>query len=329
MRFKACQRIRCQADFEALRSDGQFRRGCGFFVKIRDNASSGVSRFAVIVGRKVGKAHERNRIKRIFREIFREEQVRLGTAKDYLVVAQRGICPRFFNLKKSFLEACGVKESSFIEVAIDGTAASGKSSTALALAKRRRFLNVNTGDHYRTLACYCLEKGLSNATDPRVVELLDLIKLGTQFDGLSVHLTVDGVCIASEKLHGSIVNEKVASYAQVPKLREYLQNYQRQLVTFAREKGFAGIVMEGRDIGSIVLPGAEFKFYLTASPAIREARRVKEGVQDPLQHRDALDYRELAPSAITVDTARYSLSEVVSFIENEIDQKLAKTLTRD
>lgn len=111
MRFKACQHIRLQVDFEALRSKGAFHKGSGFFIKIRGNVQNKLPRFAVIVGKKIGKAHERNRIKRIFREIFRIEQLRLDTEKDYLVIAQKGIRPKFSDLRESFLEACGIKDA--------------------------------------------------------------------------------------------------------------------------------------------------------------------------------------------------------------------------
>jgi cytidylate kinase len=314
MQLKKCQRIRLQRDFDRFNGGSVFKSAKGFFCKIKENLENTLPRFAVIVGKKIGKAHERNAIKRLFREIFRREQGRLSQQCDYLIVARREIIPKFYYLKEKFLNMCALDPKIFLSIAIDGTAASGKSSTARVLAEKYHLLNVNTGDHYRTLTFFLLQRGVENFRGSAIVPLLQNFSLGTQFDGLQVHLTVNGIRPRNEELRSEIVNKNVAFFAQIPQIRQKLRTYQQNLVQLARKFSFAGIVVEGRDIGTHVLPQADVKIFLTADSEIRENRRRDEGGKDAIGQRDALD-SPCGDSAVTIDTTHRSLEEVVVAIE--------------
>ncbi|MDR2812764.1 MAG: ribonuclease P protein component [Puniceicoccales bacterium] len=322
MRFRKCQRIKRQADFERFRTEGVLRKGGGFFVKMKKTPANLLPRFAVIVGKKIGEAYERNRIKRIFREIFRQEQSRLDREKDYLVIAQKGILPKFWPLKEEFLRLCAAFPKSFLSIAIDGTAASGKSSTAYALARKYRLLNVNTGNHYRTLTFYFLRKNISMATDMRIGEELKQLVLASQLDGISEHLSVNGEIPLRMALHSEMLNYRVASFAQIPELRDKLKIYQQHLVEWAKKMNFAGIVMEGRDISTTIMPQADVKIFLTADSRVRTHRRASDGEKDAVEQRDSMDHCHRDSNAITIDTSKNNLEQVVAIIEKYIPPKL-------
>jgi cytidylate kinase len=323
MRFQKCQHIEKQADFERFRTEGIFRNGDGLLVKIKKNPANRLPRFAVIVGKKVGKAHERNRIKRIFREIFRQEQSRLNPENDYLVIARKGILPKFWPLREQFLRMCANSSKSFLSIAIDGTAASGKSSTAYALAKKYRLLNVNTGDHYRTLTLCLLQKNIPMAADPRITEELTRFALAIQLDGITEHLSVNGKIPRPTELRSETLNRQVAHFARIPELRQKLKIYQQTLIDFAKKMNFAGIVMEGRDIATVAMPQANIKIFLTADSHIRIHRRASDGEKDAVEQRDAMDHCHCDPNAIAIDTSKNNLQQVIEIIEKYIPKNIS------
>jgi len=117
----------------------------------------------------------------------------------------------------------------------------------------------------------------------------------------------------------------VSHFAAMPKVRDILLLYQRSHAQTARENGFAGMIMEGRDIGTVVFPDADFKFFLSADSATREARRAREGVQDSIAKRDKMDAgRKVAPlacadDAVRIDSSNLSLEEVIDKISAIIE----------
>jgi cytidylate kinase/ribonuclease P protein component len=317
MQLRKCQRIKLQKDFSRFREEGIFKNSKGFFCKIVKKSQNILPRFAVIVGKKIGKAHERNAIKRLFREIFRQEQGRLEQKCDYLIVARRGIISDFYHLKEKFLNICAVDPKAFLSVAIDGPAASGKSSVARILGEKYRFLSVGTGDHYRILTFFLLKNGIENTHQEAIAQAIQAFSFGTQLDGSRAHLTVNGICPKSSELRSEIVNKNVAIFAQIPQIRQKLRIYQQNLVHLARKFSFAGIVMEGRDIGTHILPQADIKIFLTAAAEIRENRRQMEGGKDAIGQRDALDGSSENDATI-IDTTHRSLENVVEVIEKLI-----------
>lgn len=208
----------------------------------------------------------------------------------------------------------------FLTIAIDGGAASGKSSTSQLLAARLGLLYVNTGAHYRTITNYCLNNGLTSDRPQDLEAPLAALQIGTRIDSETAVLLLDERSFDSEDLTKSEVTRSVSQFSALPLVRRILLDYQRALPEAARKSGFKGIVMEGRDIGSVVLPDARFKFFLEASPRTRTQRRIKEGIADSVIDRDTTDsIRAIAPlvcppDAIRIDNSKIPLEEVVEWI---------------
>ena len=206
-------------------------------------------------------------------------------------------------------------------IAIDGGAASGKSSTSRELARRLNLLHVDTGSHYRAVAWACLKAGIEPVDGPR----LEAFLAGLELD--SVVRDHESLIAFSGKpppgpgaLRSDPVNATVSPVAAIPRVRETVKAYQRAQVQLAREEGFRGIVMDGRDIGTVILPHADLKVFLTADEATRQRRRQLEGESDAISDRDRRDSSrpnaplKAAADAVIIDNSRLSLREVVAEI---------------
>jgi cytidylate kinase len=221
-----------------------------------------------------------------------------------------------------------MKKPPFLIVAIDGGAASGKSSTSHALSSRFNFLHADTGSYYRALTAELLHRGVK-ATDAASVraELADL-KFDTQVVGRNARLKIHGDKVSDADIRSEAVNQAVSHFAALPDLRAALLPYQRGLGELARARGFAGLVMEGRDIGTVIFPNADFCFFLHADPNERVHRREREGQADAVEERDRLDSsRETAPltcpaGAVAIDSTHLPLNEVVERIARLITARL-------
>lgn len=214
----------------------------------------------------------------------------------------------------------------FKVIAMDGGAAVGKSSTSKGLAERLSLMHVDTGAHYRTLTYALLTAG-ADADQPEVIpKILETLNLSTQIDGRSARLGINNVVPADADLRSPEVNAEVSKFAAIPETRQKLFDYQRSLADLAREHNYAGLIMEGRDIGSVIFPHAEYRFFLHADEATRAARRAKEGQTDSIAARDKMDKnRKTAPlvcpeGAIQIDTAPYALEEVIEQIAHLINK---------
>lgn len=211
----------------------------------------------------------------------------------------------------------------FLIVAIDGGAASGKSSTARALSARFNFLHVDTGSFYRAITFKLLESGVDPADDAAVKAALGRLHLGTHVVGRSAKMEIGG-WTPGDEIRSAQVNDNVSRFAAIPAVRRFLLEYQRGQAEFARTQGFAGLVMEGRDIGSIIFPDADLRFFLEASPEARTGRRAAEGQVDQIHERDRMDReRKTAPlvcpeGAIAIDSTHLSLDQVVEAMAGAI-----------
>ncbi len=219
--------------------------------------------------------------------------------------------------------------SNFIIVAIDGGAASGKSSSSRTLSERFNFLHVDTGSFYRALTAELLLREVKASDLPAVQTALAAIALGTRVEGRSAQMEISGRVVPDAEIRTRHVNDHVSHFAAIPEVRTALLEYQRSQAAVARARGFRGLVMEGRDIGSVIFPDATFRFFLYADPAERARRRASEGGQDSITERDRLDTsRKTAPlacppGAISIDTTHLTLPEVVETMAKPIAEKLA------
>jgi cytidylate kinase len=229
---------------------------------------------------------------------------------------------------------CATVETNRAVVAIDGPSGSGKSSTSRGVARALGLAYLDTGAMYRAMAWYMLDRRV-DVTDPSAVaQRAAEPTLVSTTDPDSPAISVDGVDV-SEPIRGEAVTGAVSPVAAVPEVRTRLVELQRAVVAEARAAG-RGIVVEGRDIGSVVLPDATAKVYLTADPAARAARRALEdagrtGGKAPhddhvaataasLAARDAIDSgRATSPlvradGAVEVDGTYLTLDEVIGTV---------------
>ena len=217
----------------------------------------------------------------------------------------------------------------FLIVAIDGGAASGKSSSSRTLSERFHLLHVDTGSYYRALTAELLRREVTAADHAAVARVLGGLRLSTRITARSAQLEVDGRVVPDAEIRSRAVNDHVSHFAALPEVRTALLAYQRSQAEVARQNGFRGVVMEGRDIGSVIFPEADFRFFLHADPDERARRRASEGGQDSIRERDRLDAsRKTAPlacpaGAISIDTTHLTLPQVVETMAQPIASRLA------
>lgn len=207
-------------------------------------------------------------------------------------------------------------------IAIDGPAASGKSTVAKLIAKELGYTFINTGSMYRAVTWYALQQGIDPSDREAVKAILANIPLSFEKNG-SVSTIKCNDRLLNEELTQPSTNRYVSSVAAIPEVRSLLVQKQRE---YNAEEP---VVMEGRDIGTVVFPDTQFKYFVTASEEVRAARRAKEGLTDSIAERDRQDARRScapliqAKDAMLVDTSDMSIGEVVSFIVNDINKKLS------
>lgn len=209
-------------------------------------------------------------------------------------------------------------------LSLDGAAATGKSSTARAVAKALGYLHVDTGSHYRIICYHLNQKSIEPIESSSLLAALDSFSVNTTLNKNSVCFELNETQIEPDDLRSFTVNTLVSQFASLKPVRDFLLCYQRSLVDFAKNNNFKGMIVEGRDIGSVVFPNATLKVFLEADASTRIARREKEGHSDVINQRDAIDAtRKLSPltcpkDALNINTSLLSLDEVVSLILKEI-----------
>ena len=196
-------------------------------------------------------------------------------------------------------------------IAIDGPAASGKSSVSRKVAEHLGYAFVSSGLMYRAFTWVVCEAGLDSEADPEaVVALLEKTKIEASRRGNELFLLVNG-SDPGEALTSDHVNGNVSKVAKISDVRKALVKQQRACAEAT------DIVMEGRDICSVVFPDTRHKFYLDASEEVRAQRRAAQGLGDEIAERDRLDStRKVSPlkvadGAIKIDTSDMALPQVV------------------
>jgi cytidylate kinase len=204
-----------------------------------------------------------------------------------------------------------------VVVAMDGPSGSGKSSTSRGVATRLGLRYLDTGAMFRAMTWWMLEHGVDTEDPDAVAARADAPLLVSGTDPQAPTITVDGTDVAGP-IRGSAVTSAVSAVSSVPAVRARLLREQRDII------GDGGIVVEGRDIGTVVAPDAAVKVYLTADPDARAARRAAEqsgsdvdATRADLARRDAIDSGRvaapltMAEGATHIDTTPYTLDEVV------------------
>ena len=205
-------------------------------------------------------------------------------------------------------------------VAIDGPAASGKSSVARKLARRLGFIYVNSGALYRAITWYLLEKGINAEDSDRIAQALESAGITGCIQDCESRILVDNVDLV-EHLRDDRVNESVSRVSKLPLVRQIVG---QKLHERARNHD---LVVEGRDIGSVVFPETPYKFYVDASPEVRLRRRAAQGERDEITMRDHADFSRsvspliIAKDARVIDTSHLTIEGVVNEIVVQLKQK--------
>ncbi|MEP7077471.1 MAG: (d)CMP kinase [Chthoniobacterales bacterium] len=196
-------------------------------------------------------------------------------------------------------------------IAIDGPAASGKSSVARELARRLQFVYVNSGAMYRAMTWHILQNPGALQDPAAIAAAAEAAEIVCDLDQDQSRIRINAIDPA-EHLRDPAVNEAVSVVSGVPRVREILVEKMR---AYAAQHD---LVMEGRDIGSVVFPSTPFKFYIDASPEVRFRRRAAEGQRDQIAARDEADSSRpasplvVAPDAYVIDSSEMSIDQVVS-----------------
>ena len=195
-------------------------------------------------------------------------------------------------------------------VAIDGPAASGKSTVAKRLAESLGLVMVNSGAMYRAVTWQVLQEGIDPENRAAVLEAMSRMRIDCGVKNNLSTIAINDRLLTTE-IRSAGVNEHVSKVASIPEVRESLVAMQRDyLVEY-------DVVMEGRDIGSVVFPDTPFNLYVSASEEVRAARRAKEGESDEVAKRDAQDSNrkasplKVADGSIVIDSSDLTIDGTV------------------
>jgi len=217
-------------------------------------------------------------------------------------------------------------------IAIDGPAGAGKSSIAKALSKRLGYIYIDTGAMYRAVALFFVENNVSDGADSRIESLLDKLEISIKYEDGTQKVILNGEDVTG-KLRLEEIGKLASKFSAIGSVREKLVALQRKL---AQKEN---VVMDGRDIGTVVLPNADLKIYLSASSKVRAKRRYLEllekghtdldinEIEDEIIKRDEADMnREISPlkqaeDAYYLDSSDMTLEEVVSKILSMVKEE--------
>lgn len=223
----------------------------------------------------------------------------------------------------------------YISIAIDGPAGAGKSTIARRLAKELGYYYVDTGAIYRTVAYFFDLWGISPKDADGINRYIDELTVGIEYDDDGVqHMIMNGMDVTAD-IRTQEISQKASLVSAQPIVREMLLDMQRQV---ALEHN---VIMDGRDIGTVVLPKATVKIFLTASAEVRANRRTKELLErgqkadynrilQEIQQRDYQDtHREIAPlkparDSVKLDTSHMDIDAVIAAIKEIVEKKVGK-----
>ena len=219
-------------------------------------------------------------------------------------------------------------------IAIDGPAGAGKSSIAKALSKKLGFVYIDTGAMYRAVALFFLENGIKDSSDNEIDKLLDKFDINIKYTDGEQRVFLNNVDV-SDKLRQEEIGKLASRFSALKSVREKLVALQRKL---AKKEN---VIMDGRDIGTVVLPNADLKIYLSAGSKVRAKRRYLEliekgfdkaaldekAIENEIIKRDEADMnREISPlkkaeDAYCLDTSDMTFDEVVSKILDMVEKE--------
>ncbi len=203
-----------------------------------------------------------------------------------------------------------------LNIAIDGPSGAGKSTAAKLLSKNLGFLYIDTGALYRTVGLYCLRAGVSDLRcGKQVAPKLEEIQIELKFIDGAQRVLLNGEDV-SDQIRTPEVSMAASDVSSIPCVREFLLELQRSI---ARENN---VIMDGRDIGTVILPDAQVKFFLSASIEARARRRTKELKERGVDSSRAIAPLKAAEDALLIDNSALSLEETVALMERLIKERV-------
>lgn len=205
-------------------------------------------------------------------------------------------------------------------IAIDGPSASGKSTVAKKIAQELLFLYVDTGAMYRSFTWHVLQKGVDPSDSISVASLVSSCNFDTIVKHGTLSLSIDGQDPAPY-LRQPEIHNNVSKVATVAEVREFLVTKQRSL------RNISPLVMEGRDIGTVVFTDTPLKFFIDCDPDIRAQRRAQQGEMDATAKRDEIDRnRQVSPlikaaDAELIDSGKFNADEITQQILKRCKEK--------
>lgn len=220
------------------------------------------------------------------------------------------------------------------KIALDGPSGSGKSTLAKNLAKHYGFIYIDTGALYRTIGYFVSQRGIASDDAEAIISVLPEIHIEMRLENGGNAVYLDGKLVGNE-IRTPLISKYASDVSKIPQVREFLLETQRSI---ARENN---VIMDGRDIGTVILPDAQVKMFVTASPEARAKRRFAElsekgvettyeAVLSDMQWRDANDSgREIAPAipaedAIMFDNSEFGIEETLKRAISIIDKVIRK-----
>lgn len=216
-------------------------------------------------------------------------------------------------------------------IAIDGHSSSGKSTIAKSLAKRLRYKYIDTGAMYRAITFKIINNDIASDEIVKIKQLLENTVIDFYVEGDESFIMLDGINVENE-IRDLRISEMVSEISAIPEVRDFLVIKQKEI---AKEKG---VIMDGRDIGTVIMPDAEFKFFITAAVEVRAKRRYKElaknnkndltlsRVLQNLKTRDLTDSSrehsplKIAKDAIIIDTTELTIESQLDLINGIINE---------
>lgn len=203
-------------------------------------------------------------------------------------------------------------------IAIDGPAGSGKGTIAKILSEKLKYIYIDSGATYRCVALACLRNNIKLEEEERIIELTKKLNINFTLDGKTI---LDGEDV-SDLIRSKEVTEIVSQISSIVKVREILVDLQRKMASNSN------VIMEGRDITTVVFPNADYKFYLDANIQVRAERRfiqnekmnIKTSMDEIIQNIEMRDYNDMhkpvgalirTPEQIYIDSSNMSIDEVV------------------
>lgn len=216
------------------------------------------------------------------------------------------------------------------QVAIDGPASSGKSTIAKKIAKRLNYVYIDTGAMYRAVTYLLLKEGVPTFDIERITEIIEQTDFAFRKVGDEQILLLNGMDVG-DLLRSEEVTAKVSEVSAIEEVRKLLVDIQRRMAEAEN------VVMDGRDIGTVVLPNAQYKFYFVADPMIRAERRYKENMERGLSEQSLEEIHEAivardhydsnraisplrqAEDAVVIDSSHLTIEEVTAEVLNYIE----------